>query len=257
MLLFRWVGQRRKIVDLKDICKDESIFLLGGHPSLKDENLDLFKKYGITTMAMNNTATIVKPDYWVCADPPNCYSKSLEKDPSITKFARLNYTNNLIEGKMWKDYPSTYFYGSTDHIKFHDFLDDHRQCAWWKNIFVIALQLCYHMGFRKIYTVGCSFNINKDQQYAYKTNLDDGQIKYNVATYNMVIDQIKQCVPHMKKKELEIISCTPNSKLDDLFPSMSLDSAIETVLKNYPDHDTISSKHSSEFRQEREKEGGR
>lgn len=230
-------------MDLFDIHKNKSVFLLGGHPSLKEENLDHFKRPGIVTMAMNNTATVVRPNYWVCADKPLCYSKSVIQDPGITKFARLTYTNHMIDNVMWKDQPLTYFYGLDPKIKHEEVLERHRQLAWWQNVFIIGIQICYHLGFRKIYTVGCSFNIDKNAQYAYQSNLTDDQIDYNQRTYQMIIDQISRSIPHFNEKGLQIISCTPNSKLASLFPSLSFEEAIKETLKEYPIHNTLTSKH--------------
>jgi hypothetical protein len=252
MMFFRWDGERRKIVDLQNMYKDQPVFLLGGHPSIKNEDLSLLQKNGVLSMSMNNTGTLARTDFWLCADPPSCYSSSIIKDPSVLKFARLNYTNQLIDNKMWKDYSSTLFYGGSDQIKFHNLLEDHRQCAWWKNVFVIAIQILYHMGFRKIYTVGCHFNIDKKEQYAYETNLKDDEVHYNQATYNMVVNQIKECIPHFKNKGLEIISCTEGSKLNEIFAFKSFEDAINQVCNAIPSPQTLTSKHSSHYRKLRE-----
>lgn len=247
-MLFRFIKNRRKPCDIYNMYEGQSIFLLGGHPSLKDENLDLFKLPGITTMAMNNTATIVRPDFWVCADKPECYSKSIIKDPSIIKFARLNYTNDLIDGVMWKDYPATLFYGSNNKIKHHELFEPHIQYVWWQNIFMIALQFCYRLGFKQIYTVGCSFNIDINNQYAYETKLDKGQVDYNHKTYDMIMKQVRACEKHIRDKGVTIKSCTPNSKLNEVYSFLSLPKAIEEVRNQYPQHNTLNSIHSSTFR---------
>lgn len=246
-MFYRFIGDRRKVSDLENIYSGDSIFLLGGHPSLVEEDLSQFQRPGVVTMAMNNTATIVKPTFWICADPPTCYSKSIIKDPSVVKFARLNYTNTLIDGKMWKDYSNTYFYGSSDKVKHDELLHINRFFAWWKNIFVIAVQTCYYLGFRHIYTLGCSFNIDNNMQYSYKTNLDEGQVKYNSQTYDMIIKQLSKSKDHIKNMGLKITSCTHNSKLNPLFGYMKFDDALEEVLRDYPVHDTLGSKHSSTF----------
>lgn len=235
---------RRKAIDLNGIY-DGAVFICGGHPSLRDEDLSLFQRHGITTMAINNTGTLFKPTLWVCGDKPKCYSDSIILDPSVLKFARLLYQDEDTSAGKWKYIPATLFFGLTEDYKPHQLLHDRTQLVWWKNTFMIAIQLCYRLGFRKVYLCGTGFKIDKEQQYSYDTRLTDKQVSSNQRCYNNVLDQFTKCYAHFKEYGYEVLSCTPKSPINDVVPFIPLTDAILGVM--HPQHNTVDTLHSSEL----------
>lgn len=248
----------RQTVDLKDLYPNEDLFLIGSHPSLKQENLDLFQQPGIVTMAMNNAATVVRPNIWLGADcVTKCYSKSIMRDPAIMKFARLTYVDDILFGDKTdnpvrlRHMPNMYFYGLSSNYNHTNFLNESNGngLVWWKNVFTMAIQLAYQLGFRRIFCVGTAFSVSQSQQYAYEIgeSLNDYKIKYNQRTYDDAVKRLTKCLPHMQQCGLSIVSCTPFSKLNDHIPFQKFQSAIAEVTAKQPAPDLSGVMHSSEL----------
>ena len=150
---------RKKFVDLDDICEGQACFLVGGAPSLKDENLELLTRPGIATIAINNAATVVKPTFWIGSDKPRCYARQILYDPSIMKFINWGKRDVEVDKIWWAKYPNTYTYSSTDDFTIHNFLHKSNHIVWWRNTWFAALQLAHRLGFRTVFTIGADFQI--------------------------------------------------------------------------------------------------
>jgi len=247
-MFFRFDKCCRIPVDL-DNSFSGSCFIAGGAPSLLKENLELLKQPGIIVISMNNTAARVPTDIWVCADKPKCYSEKILRDPKLMKFAMISRKDLMVGDKKMMELPNMFFYGATEkHFNIHNFLDPHRDIWWIKNVMPITLQIAYKLGFRKVYLIGCGFKISKDAQYSYSTNLTDHQVNYNTRTYNNFAEKMKLLKPHFKEKGFEVVSCTPDSLLNDTYPTMSFEDAVEEALKDFPKkYNTDKCFHSSEM----------
>ena len=239
-MYFRYKGNRRTAVDLDDLYSGPC-FLLGGSPQLNDVK-DQFVNKPIVKMVMNNTATIVRPDIWVAADIAENYSTSVIIDPAPMKFTYITRRDCAVGDKTWKDMPNTYFM-SSKKIKPPEFFLRGRDHTWDKNVFTLSVQLAYKLGFRELYLVGCSFKIAKDSQYCYERELNKDQIRYNQRTYNMAVNQVKELLPYAEKFGLKIISCTPDSAINDHVEYCDLSQAIKKVVSAIPPHSTAHCKH--------------
>jgi len=98
-----------------------------------------------------------------------------------------------------------------------------------------------------MYFCGVGLGIDKNKQYAYGTKLSDNQVEYNSRTYSQVFDQFKTHLPYFTEVGMEFYSCTEDSPMNTIIPFLTLNQAIQKVLENFPEHDTINVKHSSEF----------
>lgn len=101
--------------------------------------------------------------------------------------------------------------------------------------------------------VGCSFDISQDNQYAFESDLDERQIEYNAKTYDMIIRNFTETLPHLKNVGVEVISCTRDSKINHLIDYVEYEEAIEKESALIPEPDTINVKHpvkGKEFDQE-------
>jgi hypothetical protein len=250
MIFYRFTSDgRRKTVDLEDAYRG-ALILCGGHPSLADEPLECLSRRGIVTMAMNNAALLFRPTMWTSADHPDCYSRAILDDPAILKFARLLYSGDTVgdTGRLWRDWPSTLFYGVSDDLFTPaTLLDRHPLFAWWKNVFLFSLQLAWRLGFREVYLAGVGFNFPSDRHYAFDMKLNPDEAEYNRRTYEMTADQFLRCLPHFKERGFRIVSCTPGSVLNEVVPFMPLTSVVERVLRDYPQETAGGVKHSSRF----------
>lgn len=235
-MFFRFVGERRKAIDL-DNTFSGSCFLLGGAPSLK-KTKDLFINQPFMIAAMNNTATIVRPDIWIGLDVPANYSESVLLDPSPMKFTYITRKDETVGQKSWREVPNTYFMSSVKQPTSALFLKA-RDFCWAKNVFIISLQLLYRLGFTTVYTVGCEFNINKNYQYCYKTELNDEQVDWTKRTYDSALRGVREILPLAKDVGFNIISCTVNSRLNDLVEYEDLSEALNRERLKIPNPNTI------------------
>ncbi len=249
MLFERWTkeGLKKKT----DLCGLYSgpLFLLGGHPSLRSEPPELFQQPGVVTLAMNNVAALIKPNLWVGADRPNCFTRSILLDPTILKLGRAEYANLPVGDQRWAEQPNTYFYNLQTTFQPRDFLVG--EVFWWKNTFMISLQLAAILGFDDIYLCGTGFDIKPDAQYAYESTLDADQVDYTQQTFLMAVQQFITALPHMVGKRIR--SCTPNSPINKHVGFIPLAEAVAEVSGRFPEPDTRNVVHASVNKAEEEK----
>ena len=251
-MFFRYDKGCRIPVDLDGMFSG-SCFIAGGHPSLLKENLELLKQPGIPVISMNNTASTVPTDIWIGMDKPKCYSERILLDPKIMKFTIVSRRDLIVGNKKMIELPNMYFFGANEkYFNVSNFLNQNRDFVWWKNTMYNSLQLAYRLGFRKVYLIGCAFKISQETQYSYKTKLDNHQINYNQRTYNNFVEKMKLLKTHFKEKGFEIVSCTPNSALNGIYPFVPFEDAVKEILKDFPkEYNTSKCFHSSEMASEK------
>lgn len=239
---------RRKTADLKDAFGG-SIFVCGGHPSLLNEPLERFYEPSIVSLAMNNTATLFKPNLWIGADKAQCYSQSILKDPSIIKFGRLMYRDDIIDEQplsRWRQMPNQWFYVIDEDYNHQTVCHDSNTLVWWKNVFILTVQLCYRLGFRKVYFCGTAFKMEDDKHYAYDVTLTADQLDYNRRTYHCALGDFVRCLPVFRRNGMDFISCTPESNMNQHIEFIPFTEAIDETRRQIPPIDLTHTKHSSQ-----------
>jgi len=257
MMYYRYTDAGARIpVDLDNTQKG-TLFLAGGAPSLMNENISKLAEPGVSVLAMNNTASVIPGvDYWVGCDKPACYSPRILLDPKLTKFAIIAKRDFTFRPDQYREYklrdcPNIFFLGTHEKFTANTLLKKDRDFVWWKNTFWVALQIAYRLGYRKVYLIGCSFNVGKEKNYSYDFKLDDYQQNYNQRLYDQTVTLLELARQHFDESGFEVISATPDSKLNDIYPAVSFDEAIADAQKGFPqDYDIKACKHSSEFKQE-------
>jgi len=242
-------------VDLEGLYQNETLFLLGGSPKLKDMPLDLLRQPGVVTLGMNNVPCVFKPNLWICADKPQCFSPHIYLSPEIMKFNMISRRELVIPGTELKirPAPSMFFFGAqASHFTFANFLDPHRDLVWWRSVFPMALQLAYRLGFRRVFLVGCGFAMPKQpgNQYAWNTNLTEDQAQYSQNTYNRDIQRLGSLKPTFRRAGFQVVSSTPDSNAHGILDYVPLEQAVAAALGNKPGvADTTTLWHSSEFKE--------
>lgn len=240
--------------------KGGTLFLAGGAPSLLKEDISKLGQPGISLMAINNTASIFPfgVDFWIGCDKPGCYSPRILLDPRPMKFSiiakkRFTFMPNQFREYRLQDCPNMYFFGTHEKFTHNTLLKKDRDFVWWKNTFWVAIQIAYRLGFRKVYLIGCSFNIGEGKHYSYDFTLDEYQKNYNQRLYAQTITLMNLAKQHFDEKGFQVISATPDSTLNDTYPCVSFDDAIEEALKDFPREYAIDRcKHSSEYKKKQE-----
>ena len=253
-MFFRFDNGGRIPVDLDNLFSG-ACFIAGGHPFLLKENLDLLKQPGIPVISMNNTASTIPTTIWIGMDKPKCYSTRILLDQKIMKFSVISRKDLLVGNKKMLELPNMHFFGANEkYFNVHNFLNQHRDFVWWKNTMYNCLQLAYRLGFRKVYLIGCAFKISKEEPYSYDMKLTDHQINYNNRTYSNFVNKMKLLKTHFKEKGFEVISCTPDSTLNEFYPFIPFEDAVRDILKDFPkEYDTDKCLHSSEMSSEKYK----
>jgi hypothetical protein len=225
-------------VDLDGFYEGESLFLLGGSPTLKDLPLELLRQNGIVTLGMNNVPCTFKPTLWVCADKPQCFSPHIYASPEITKFTMISRRGIEVPGtgRRIMEYPSMLFYGATDKYNFRNFLDPGRDLAWWRSVFPIALQLAWRLGFRTVYLTGCGFSMpkQKGKQYAWDTALTPDQANYSQNTYIRDVDRLRSLKPTFDRHGFNVFSSTPGSRANGILRYVPFEEAVEFAVEGKP-----------------------
>lgn len=214
-------------------------FLVGGGYQLPEVKHKLDNP-SIFTMAMNNAATQFTPNLWVGADSPDHYSPSIMLNPTIMKFLYMRYVDeHAIGGVPASSLPNTYFMARHD-FEIKDFFTSRNAFGWWKNVHMLALEVLYYLGFRTVYMVSCGLSIDARGPYGYESDLAPAEIAFNKVTYAHVVADVRAlhreaAIPPQK---LDMISCTPDSKLNDFLPYVELDDAIQREAARVPPHQT-------------------
>lgn len=233
-----------RIIDLRDLYLGESLFIIAGSPAARKEQLTELYKPGIVTLAINNAATMVRPNFWVGGDRPECYSPSILTDVSITKFAPFGKHTMTCCGEEWRYKPSTLFFDCGDKgYTMDNLFTKHNHVVWWKNTWWIALSLAYTLGFRTFYLVGAEFNINKNHQYAWDTKLSDKAISSNVRLYSKTAEHM---IKNKDKffKSVKIYNCCQPSALTDTYGYISVENAVKIEQRKLAVESTVDRPHS-------------
>ena len=204
----------RRPVDLSNIYKDKTAFLVGGAPSLKEQPLELLNKRGVLAMAMNNSAIHFQPTLWASADRPDCYEPQILLDPRIMKFGSIAHADCVIGGVKYRDMPNMYFYSPQDNISWDEFLAGRNGVPWYNNTLFIGIHILYQLGIRRIILAGSDFGYSKSgDMYAHKTELGSLERKWNMDLYNSQVRELRMLKPLFQNSGLTFIDCSKNSRL--------------------------------------------
>lgn len=249
-MVFRWLrDQVFTPSDVTGLFRECPIFIIGGSPILKTLPLELLSSSHLPTLALNNAPYVYsRPTMWVTADKPSCFGGHLFARPDILKFAYMNHKDEIVAatGKTMKEHPTMLLYKLSEPEEPEDFFSELQPYIWWKSVFPIAMQLCWRLGARRIYLVGCGFHNRAGPAYAWDTELTEGQADYSQATYDADMLRLATLKPLFDQRGFEVISCTPNSRANSMLPYMSLEDAIKRETAAFPQPSPLSElKHSS------------
>ena len=97
---------------------------------------------------------------------------------------------------------------------------------------VVALKLIYYLGFRRVYLLGCDFDMVFGTPYAFAQQKHKGGCSSNNTCYHIMTKRFEALKEQFEKANFKIINCTPNSGLK-LFPTMPYEKAVEKEHKKF------------------------
>jgi hypothetical protein len=237
-------------VFLGDMYRGSAAFLVAGGPSLKAHDLARLEERGVLTCALNNAATVVRPQLWVSVDAPGNFCDVIWRDPAILKFVPLchmekHFTirngrgelvpseevvgdmlgvfgfrrNEAFAADRWL-YESTFNWGN------HSEVVDAYGNKGSRSVMYVALRLLFYLGVRRLYLLGCDFRMEHGKQnYAFEQDRTRASVRGNNESYRILNARLGHLKPYFDREGYEVYNCTPASGLT-VFPSMSYEDAL-------------------------------
>lgn len=239
-------------------------FLMCGGPSLKKTPLiTRLNGRGYFTMAVNNAAAFdwIKPNAFVCSDPPKKFQSSIWYDPSIMKFVPMQklprhkgVIRQKIKGEFYVDdvsvchMPNVWGFSRRTWLMPDDSFFKHE--ASWGVLnrglkqspgqpktactMLLGLRLLYEMGARTIYLVGADFNMTSEG-YAFPQERTEDAVRSNNVQYHIVNDWLCKMSEDgvFHRAGLEVFNCNPDSGLQ-AFPHRDLEESLQDALTYMP-----------------------
>lgn len=229
-----------------DIYQGRSAFLIASGPSFKLIDQSRLRQPGIITMGLNNSAKTFRPNMWTSVDSPTNWIRSIWLDPAIQKFVPLSHVNKkLFDSNNWKmtnqtvgDCPNVIYFKRNEHFQARQFLTE--DCFNWGNsgkngggrsVMLLAIRILYVLGFRKVYLLGCDFNMSPDAKYHFDQDRHRGSIKGNQSTYQKLNEWFKELRPLFEKEDYHVFNCNPESNLK-AFKFISFEEAHDEALSH-------------------------
>jgi hypothetical protein len=245
-------------VFLGDMFRGHSAFLICAGPSLKDVELSSLNRRGILTMAVNNAATVVRPDLWCSVDDPGNFCDAIWYDPGILKFVPLchmekHFVERDDEGKFVKsvhkvgDMPAVFgfrrneafnagqwLYEDTINWGNHSQRKDALGNKGSRSVMYAALRLLFFLGIRRVFLLGCDFRMEHGKQnYAFEQDRSRDSVRGNNSTYRIFNDRMRQLLPHFQGAGFNVLNCSPDSGLT-VFPHVPFHEALALATSIMP-----------------------
>ena len=245
-------------VFLGDFYRGRPAFLLGGGPSLADHDLAQLNRRGVLTCAMNNAATVYRPQLWVSVDDPGNFADAIWRDPGILKFVPLchmekpftvrNENDELVESEECVgDMPAILGYRRNERFReaqwlFEDTFNwgnhsnqlDSSGNKGSRSVMYVAIRLLFYLGVRKIYLLGCDFRMKQgEHNYAFAQDRTRSSVRGNNDSYRILNQRLGLLKPYFDQEGLEIVNCTPESGLT-VFPFQPFEHALAEAVAEMP-----------------------
>ena len=240
-MIFYWGGRNWEQANFYRENNSSVAILVCGGPSMNRIDLSKLKGPGKVVVGMNNTYPKVLPDMWIGMDHPHCYSSSLtfESFPKFFRggFHRHKYVTENTEVDVWAQ--NSVFYVNVAQGYYVDMKRraENRKSenlVWTGNSFTFAFSLLYYMGFRKVYLVGCDLD-NSTSDYHNDIELTEKQKDWNAHLYKHLygfLTWMKNI--NFDEGFLEVVSMSPMSRINDLFPYKSIEELNAEINNNIP-----------------------
>jgi hypothetical protein len=245
-------------VFLGDMLRGGHAFLVCSGPSLASHDLDLLQQRGIVTCAVNNAATIVRPNYWVSVDDPGNFADVIWRDPGILKFVPLCHMEKKFRVRdtqvelvpsqeLVGDMPSVFGFRRNEAFIAEQFL--HEDTFNWGNhgdrtdaygfrgcrsVMLVAVRLMFYLGVRTLYLLGCDFKMQTGvQNYAFEQDRSRSAVRNNNHTFEALNVRFRHLLPYFEREGFQIYNCTPNSGLIP-FEHLDYREAVNQALDRVP-----------------------
>jgi hypothetical protein len=246
-------------VFLGDTYRGSTAFLAGGGPSLASLPLECLQDRGVLSCAMNNAATVFRPNLWVSVDDPGNFADAIWRDPGIQKFVPLchmekTFTVRDARGELVESneavgdmpavfgyrrneefLPAQWLYEDTFNWGNHSHQVDTLGNKGSRSVMYVALRMLFYLGIRRVFLIGCDFRMEIGKKnYAFEQERTRSSVRGNNSSYEILNRRLAALEPHFAREGFEIWNCTPNSGLT-VFPYLSFDEALRLARGSIPE----------------------
>lgn len=227
-------------VDLVNICFRQSIFLILNGPSFADVDHALLRRPGILTFGVNNGSHVFRTNFWTSVDDPKRFMASIWRDPAIMKFVPMAHFQKSIwdhatgseSVQKVGECPSVLGYRRNERFHPQQWLyedtinwGNHGKLGGGRSVMLAALRICFLLGFRQVYLLGCDFYMSTDCRYWFPEQRSLNAIHGNMAGYNSMERYFTELKPSFDAEGFKVFNCNPLSNLK-VFPFVDFDDAI-------------------------------
>ena len=243
---------------IQNLYMGSSVFLLLSGPSLSKNDLTKLDKRGIITFGVNNSPAVFKPNIWTFVDPSSKFHHGIWYDPSILKIVPLKRFKDYIREKKSDGFfyyvrnrvrqlpgvlgyrrnaefnPSAWLYESTINWGNDKKSAEKNGLPHILNVMFASLKLCFYLGFRTVYLLGCDFKMSLDSQnYAFPQDRTEDSVRGNNSSYEKLNYMLGLLYPFFQKERFNVYNCNKDSGLN-VFPYLSFDAAVKESTKLIP-----------------------
>lgn len=225
------------VLDMTDLYYGRKAFLVGGAPSLKEQNYHLLEQRGVLTFAINNTGCLFRPTVMISCDTPKCFDPRLLKDPTILKIAWNSFANETIQedGPKYREMPNQVFFEVLKRGKDSRILQYYNQVPWKNNSLFTAFCVLKHMGIRKLFLAGSDFGPNNDgKNYSVGAELDSKEKIWNDMLYKSQVRDIIKLKPVFDEFDFTLVDTSKYSKLASVYPTSTIEDAVSECIEDFP-----------------------
>lgn len=114
---------------------------------------------------------------------------------------------------------------------------NHKKRGGGRSVMLVALRIAFLLGFRRVYLVGCDFEMTEDNRYWFPEQRTKAAISNNVSSYGVLTGFFEALLPEFERAGLEVFNCNPESKLR-VFPFADLGDAVRAAAVDMSESDT-------------------
>ncbi len=230
-------------VDLLGMYRGQTCFLALNGPSLNNLDKGKLKFNGVSLFGVNNGGHSLTPNFWTCVDDPTRFMPEIWRNPNIMKFVPFSHFSKPVwdtqanrEGPLVWQHPNVVGFRRNERFVASQYLTEqtinwgnHSDLGGGRSCMLSAVRIIHLLGFKKLYLLGCDFNMSETARYFFDEERTTGAIKGNNSSYGLLIDRFTQLQEFFLKDGFQVFNCNPDSALK-AFPTADFDQAIDSVL---------------------------
>lgn len=234
-----------KPVIIENQYNNSTVFVICNGPSFAKLDHSLLRQPGIVTYGMNNGAKTFRPDLWSCVDDPSRFLMSIWKDPKIRKIVPSGlFTKKLFNSYIWEmtneivmNCPNVVGFKRNEKFNASTFLTEdtfnwgnHKDFGGCRTVMLPVMRICYLLGFRKVFLLGCDFNMSETNTYHFDEQRKNSAVKCNRKTYGRLeTEYFPSLKPFFEQVGFKVYNCNPESGLT-CFEHVSYEDAIAQTI---------------------------